>query len=141
MNVCTPMAGVVRVRRLVLDAMLAEARIHPGIECCGLLAGREGLISTAFPARNALASATAYEIAPKELFALFRRMREEGLEHLGIYHSHPNGENSPSPSDVERAYYPDAAYFIIAPQADHSTAVRAFRIAGGKAGELKIETA
>ena len=40
-----------------------------------------------------------------------REMRAAGLELLGIYHSHPNGENEPSPRDVELAYYPEAAYF------------------------------
>src|ERR1700693_2788685 len=110
--------SVIRIERLLLDTLLAEARCEPGVECCGLLAGTDGVISVVLPARNALASATAYEIAPAELFALFRRMRQEGLDHLGVYHSHPNTDNAPSPTDIERAYYSDAAYFIVSPQPD-----------------------
>jgi [CysO sulfur-carrier protein]-S-L-cysteine hydrolase len=131
--------NVVQVHRAVLDTLLTAARWDPQIECCGLLAGRDGVISVVLPARNALASATAYEIEPAELFALFRRMREERLELLGIYHSHPDTDNAPSASDIERAYYPDAAYFIVSPQADASRPIRAFRIAGGRAVELAIE--
>jgi proteasome lid subunit RPN8/RPN11 len=132
-------ASVIRIQRQVLATLLAEARREPQIECCGLLAGRDGVISVLLPARNALASATAYEIEPTELFSLFRRMREERLEHLGIYHSHPQGDNAPSPRDLQRAFYPDAAYFILSPQPDAPQPVRAFRTANGRATELVIE--
>jgi [CysO sulfur-carrier protein]-S-L-cysteine hydrolase len=131
----------IRIERQVLQHLLTQARWDPLIECCGFLAGRDGVVSAIVPARNALVSATAYEIAPDELFALFRRIREKGLEHLGIYHSHPNSDNAPSPTDIERAYYPDAAYFIVSPQPDATRPVRAFRIAGGRVDELQIEVA
>lgn len=128
-----------RITRPAFDSLLAEARANPHIECCGLLAGRDGLISAVLPAKNALQSATAYEIAPEELFALFRRMRSEALEHLGIYHSHPQSENVPSPSDLERAFYPEAAYLIICPNADASRSIRAFRVIEGRALELSLQ--
>jgi proteasome lid subunit RPN8/RPN11 len=139
MSPVTEMSGVIRVERQVLDELLTQARHDPLIECCGLLAGREGVISVILPARNALSSATAYEIPPAELFALFRRMRQEAFDHLGIYHSHPNSDNAPSPTDIELAYYPDATYFIVSPRPDAPRPVRAFRIAGGKVDELEIE--
>ena len=121
-----------------MEEMLRIARSEPVMECCGLLAGVGGVITKIFPAKNALASPTAYEVAPQELFPLFRRMREEGLEHLGIYHSHPASENFPSPSDIELAGYPNEAYFIISllPNAPHP--VRAFSIRDGRVEELEI---
>jgi len=124
----------------ILDAMLQDARRQPGAECCGLLAGHGGIINAIFPAENALASPNAYEIAPRELFALFRHMREEHLEHLGIYHSHPAGENRPSARDIEQAFYPDAAYFIISPQLEAPKPIRAFSIRDGRAEELELVT-
>lgn len=133
------MSDLVLITRAACDRLVAEARANPNIECCGLLAGRGGVISAVLPAKNALRSATAFEIAPEELFALFRCMRSEELEHLGIYHSHPKGENFPSPSDLECAFYPDAAYFIICPDAAASRAVRAFRIIEGRVRELQLE--
>jgi [CysO sulfur-carrier protein]-S-L-cysteine hydrolase len=111
----------------------------PEVECCGLLAGRGEVISVILPARESTQSASAYEVSPGELFSLFRRMRDEHLEHLGIYHSHPRGENSPSASDVALAYYPDAAYFILSPQEGAPRPVRAFRIADGRWSELTIQ--
>src|SRR5690242_7958505 len=133
------MDEVVRITRAAFDRPLAETRATPRIECCGLLAGRNGIISTVLPARNALQSASAYEIAPEELFSLFRRMRSESLEHLGIYHSHLTGENSPSPLDLERAFYPDVAHLIVSPNPAVPRPIRAFRIREGRAYELSLE--
>jgi proteasome lid subunit RPN8/RPN11 len=134
------MAGVVRVRAEILDRLLAEARHRPEIECCGLLGGRAGVISAVFPAHNTLSSPTAFEIAPEELFRLFREMRAAGLELLGIYHSHPAGSNAPSARDIERAYYPEAAYFIISPHKREEKTIRAFSIRDASVSELTIET-
>ncbi len=133
------MERIVRVRAEILARMGEEAQRVPNQECCGLLAGRAGVISVVFPARNALASATAFEIAPEDLFRFFRRMRAERLEHLGIYHSHPDGNNAPSSRDVESAYYPDVAYFILSPRPDAARAVRAFSIREAVVSELTIE--
>lgn len=119
--------------------MMEAARENPFVECCGLMAGRDGSISNVFPAQNVLASATAYEIAPQELFALFREIHSQNLKLLGIYHSHPRSENIPSPTDIARAYYPDAIYFIISPQADAPKPIRAFRICERNFTELLIE--
>lgn len=121
--------------------MLDEARRTPQEECCGLLGALSGIISGIFPARNAQASRTAYEIAPEELFPLMRRLRAAGLVLAAIYHSHPGGDNAPSPLDVERAYYPEAAYFILSPLPESLRPVRAFSIHNGRVTELTIEPA
>lgn len=133
------MTGRIRISNRVLAALLDCARAEPQAECCGLLGGREDLITRVFPATNTADNiATAYEIAPAELFRLMREIRSAGLELTGIYHSHPNGSNEPSPRDIARAYYPKLAYCIISPRAS-SAAVRAFAIRDGRVCELKIE--
>ena len=132
------MAERVLVRSEILREMMRHARREPEQECCGLLAGRDGVITSIFPAKNALASRTAYEIAPQDLFFLFRAIRDEGLTHLGIYHSHLATENVPSPRDIELACYPDQAYFILSPLADAPNPVRAFFIRDGGAREAEI---
>lgn len=120
--------------------MLEEARRRPEEECCGLLGGKNGIITKIFSSTNALASASAYEIAPAELLRQMREIRGAGLEMMGIYHSHPGGENRPSATDIERAYYPDAVYFIIAPAAGAAKGIRAFTIREGVASEIGIES-
>lgn len=122
----------VRVTKETVEQMREEARRTPHQECCGLLAGRDGVISQIYPAKNALASATEFEIAPAELFRIFRAMREAGMQHLGIYHSHPRGPGVPSAKDVEQAFYPEAAYFVIMGE------TRAFLIHEESVEELEI---
>jgi len=120
--------------------MASDALSDSARECCGLLAGREGLITHVFPAVNVASNpATTYEIAPQETFRRIREIRAAGLELLGIYHSHPNGKNEPSPRDIKSAYYPDAAYFIISPLAAVARPVRAFSIRDGRVRELEIQ--
>ena len=131
---------MVRIRREIVAAMRAEAAKTPEQECCGLLAGRGGIISEIFPARNAHANpATGYEIAPRELFQLMREIRARDLQLLGIYHSHPRGENLPSRSDVGQAFYPDTPYFILSPLPGAPQPIRAFLICDGEATEMTIE--
>jgi proteasome lid subunit RPN8/RPN11 len=130
----------VRVIRDIFDAMLAHARRESSVECCGLLAGHDGAITRIFPAANAAGNrATSYEIAPKEIFERMREMRAEGIEMLGIYHSHPNGKNQPSARDIDQAYYSEAAYFIVSALDDAEKPVRAFSIRDGHVTELEIQ--
>ena len=101
------MTDGIRIEREVLQLAGEHARRDPRAECCGMLAGSDGLITRAFPAANAARNpATEYEIAPKELFHLTREIRAAGLQLLGIYHSHPNGKNEPSPRDIAQAVLP-----------------------------------
>jgi proteasome lid subunit RPN8/RPN11 len=133
------MPNPIRVQDGVLFALQAHAQGGPHHERCGLLAGCEGVITRVLHAHNIAADpATQYEIAPAELFHLMREIRGAGLQLLGIYHSHPHGANEPSRTDVQRAYYPDVAYFIISPQPHEERPVRAFAIRDGAVSELNI---
>ena len=134
------MTARIRIAGELLPQLLTRSCQESSREVCGLLAGREGVITHIVPATNAAADpATSYEIAPEELFRLMREMRAARLELLGIYHSHPNGTNQPSPRDIERAYYPDAAYLIVSPLAAAARPVRAFSIRDGRVTELEIQ--
>jgi proteasome lid subunit RPN8/RPN11 len=144
------MAGTVHIPRKIEQRLIEFARRQPKEECCGLLAGRvvagsvltgNGFaITNVLPATNAAREpAKAYEIAPRELFDLMKEMRAGGLELLGIYHSHPNGKNEPSPRDIESAYYPEAVHFILSPLPGAPRPIRAFSIRDGRVEELAIE--
>jgi proteasome lid subunit RPN8/RPN11 len=130
----------VRILSSIGSQVVGHAHRNAAEECCGLLAGRDGVITQAFSATNIAASrATSYEIAPEELFRLMREFRGAGLTMMGIYHSHPNSKNEPSPRDVELAYFPDVPYFIISPQPNAPNPIRAFSIRGNGFTELQIE--
>jgi|SRR5271154_3069130 len=134
------MGVAVRIQREVSEELGKLVLREPSLECCGLLAGRDGVVTHVFPAENVASDpAKSYEIAPKEIFRLMREFRAAGLDFLGIYHSHPNGENQPSARDIELAYYSEETYFILSPRPDAAKPVRAFSIRDGRAIELEIE--
>lgn len=134
------MTSKVRIRRAILSSLLAQARLNPDLEVCGLLSGRDGEIIEIFPSANASDKPeTSYEIGPRELFASMRNLRRDKLELMGIYHSHPKTPNEPSAIDISKAFYPDVAYFIASPREGGDRPVRAFTIRDGVAKELQIE--
>ncbi len=136
------MKRAVRSRRKVYGQLLEHARRQPHRECCGILAGQNGLITRAFPAKNFAADPVRnYEITPREMVRLMGELRERRLELLGIYHSHPDWRdtNEPSPRDIALAYCSEAIYFIVTPRPYAVTPVRAFSIRDGRAIELEIQ--
>jgi proteasome lid subunit RPN8/RPN11 len=98
--------------------MIEQARREQPNECVGLLAGRlENLpwvqVIKRYPLVNELASPVEFLATPESLFQAVRDMRQEGLEIVGIYHSHPTSEPVPSKKDRERSYGPEVVNFII----------------------------
>lgn len=141
------MTNSIQIQGDVLQSLIGHARQNPRVECCGFLAGRDGIISCAFPAENIAANpATSYEVATKEIVQMMREIRAAGLEMSGIYHSHPNGRGEPSETDIATVGYPEVAYFIISlaanananADANANAVVRAFLIRDGQVTELKL---
>ena len=92
------------------DAMVAACiRALPN-EGCGLLLGTlEGLVHEVVPSPNIADSAKVYEIDPTVFAAsVAARADDEGLEVIGVFHSHTHSEAYPSPTDVRQA--PDATW-------------------------------
>jgi proteasome lid subunit RPN8/RPN11 len=140
-NTLLAMPLAIQSRRKIYGQMLAHARRQPHRECCGILAGQNGVITQAFAAKNVAADPVRnYEIAPREIARLVAELRKRKLDFLGIYHSHPNWmeANEPSPTDIALAYFPDAAYFIVSPRPYAANPIRAFSIRDGRAMELEI---
>lgn len=104
------------IDRAVWEQMLVDVRQRSPQEACGLLGGKMvGDVYRArrvFPTTNTLHSPTRYRIEPSEQLAAFEQMEAEGLELVGIYHSHPHGPPLPSATDLAEAYYPETVYVI-----------------------------
>lgn len=118
--------------------MIAHAQAEMPNECCGLVAGQKGRIVRLYRARNAEQSPVHYNVAPKELLAIYNDIEARGWELLGIYHSHPHSEAYPSATDVRLAAWPDALYFIVSLRDPKQPVLRAFHVVGGVIEEEKI---
>jgi len=83
-------------------------------EGCGLLLGTvDGVVADVVASRNVAASAKVYEIDPKVLLQTFRRADDEGLEVMGVFHSHTHSPAYPSATDIRQAPDPDWHYVLI----------------------------
>ena len=116
----------------LLDEVIAHAREALPNECCGLLAGRVendvGIVTTRFTVANDLASPTAYHTNARDLLAAFRAMREDKLDVLAIYHSHPTSDAVPSRRDVAENTYGETVVHLIVGLAHATPDVKAWWI-------------
>jgi proteasome lid subunit RPN8/RPN11 len=107
---------IIQINRRDWEIMRLDVSVRSPEEACGVLAGRQKgeLYQTvyALPTTNLLHSPTRYRIDPVEQLAAFNQMDAQELVLVGIYHSHPNGPDGPSPTDIAEAYYPEAVYLI-----------------------------
>ena len=129
------------IEKHYIDSMIAHARREAPLECCGVLAGRDGRVLKLFQAGNAEHSRYSYNIEPQELFNINRECDENGWQFLAIYHSHPESAAYPSPTDVRLAFWPESLYFIVSLSSPENPEVRAFRIRDGAVTEEEIEIA
>lgn len=83
-------------------------------EGCGFLAGTAVTVTRHYPIENHLHSPTAYQMAPAAQLTAMQAAEAAGMTLLAIYHSHPKGPATPSPTDVAQAFYPSLAHVIIA---------------------------
>jgi proteasome lid subunit RPN8/RPN11 len=107
-------------------------------EACGLLGGEGGTVRRVYPVENILHSPWEYQMDPQRQVEVMLEIEGAGWELVGIYHSHPGGPPLPSAADVARAYYPDSAYVILAPE-NGEWRGRAFRIEEGRVDEAPLK--
>jgi proteasome lid subunit RPN8/RPN11 len=123
---------MLKIPKSIYDQIQAHAKAEAPNECCGLLAGRNGMVEKIYTITNTHHSPVSYMIDPKEQFAAFKEMRAMETDLLAIYHSHPETAAYPSATDVRLAYYPDAVYIIISLQNRTRSVVNAYRIVDNK---------
>ena len=109
----------------VLEKCIDEIRQHGArdypYECCGLLLGRfepngSKLVTEIYPISNAreeAAKRNRFLIQPEELLRGEQYARDNRVEVVGFYHSHPDSPAVPSQYDLEHAW-PQYSYIIVA---------------------------
>lgn len=98
------------------EVMRAHVQSVAPLEACGLLAGsiagKDFEVSKVIPATNIDRSPVRFRMDPAEQLAAFEWIDANELELVGIYHSHPNGPEFPSATDLSEAWYPQAISLI-----------------------------
>jgi len=137
--------------RPLYEILIAHAKAEAPNECCGLLGGRNGEITHIYRIRNLEDSDRIQELKiprdrtmryfmdDRQMMDAMTNMRDNDLELLVIYHSHPRTEAYPSATDIRLAYYPDSQYLIISLRNPHSPEANLFRIFDGKVSPSKLK--
>jgi len=119
--------------------IVAHAMRDAPRECCGIIAGRDGVPMTLYETRNVAAGNRFYEIDPAQLIDLeFRELPAQDVEIVAIYHSHPESPAYPSATDVELAFWPDAVFLICSLANRDRPEIRGFRIRDGAIHEVRL---
>jgi proteasome lid subunit RPN8/RPN11 len=120
------------------DSMIATCVRALPDEGCGLLLGTSsGEVARVVASPNVAHSAKIYEIEPKVMLRASREADAEGLEIIGVFHSHTHSEAYPSPTDIRQAPDPGWHYVLVSLR-DVPAVVRSYRIRGGEVTEEEI---
>jgi proteasome lid subunit RPN8/RPN11 len=136
------MAVIVRLKQEHLDAMIAHALEDAPVECCGVLAARDGAVVAVHRMKNTENSPYRFNIHPLEFKRLSDAIEEAGQEVAGFYHSHTGSEARPSPTDIRAMgpfFGPPIVHFVIGVAEREQPHARVFFIEGTVANEHVYE--
>ena len=108
---------ILQLQRRHVDLLKQEAKkVHP-VEACAMLFGKlsqnEAVVEKVEFAPNELQSTVMFEIDPVKVAAAFTEAEEEGLDFIGLFHSHP-APSVPSPIDLKcMKLWGDALWLIL----------------------------
>ena len=91
-----------------------------------MLAGIYGRIEKFYPMANTDQSGEHFMMDPREQFSVIKQIRNQRLELLAIYHSHPESPARPSAEDIRPALTPDVIYVIVSLMNRQSRKPKAF---------------
>ena len=133
-----------------LDGVLYKEIVEQGLrefpnECCGLIAAVGDVPTKGFPMKNADASPATYRLDGTEQLRVFDQMEQAGLDLWAIYHSHTHSEAYPSPTDIQRAHYPDGSptypgirYLLLSLEERAKPVLRSFLFVDGEVTEEEL---
>ena len=122
---------------LAYAEMIGNAYDGYPLEACGLLVGKGFKVHRFVGCTNEAASARVYSIPGKELLRAEMAAEGEGLEIIGVFHSHTHSEPYPSPTEVAQAPDPGWFYVIVSLKRE-APEPRCYRIIDGTITEVTI---
>jgi len=97
----------------VAKRLLAEAQEAFPCEYSALLAGRGNTITQHVPLRAHSSTPRRFQWDGASLIEALRSIERNGLEWLGVLHTHPHTPPLPSPADVREWHYPQLSYWVL----------------------------
>jgi proteasome lid subunit RPN8/RPN11 len=136
---------VLRITKIVYDAIRTHGEETYPYECCGALLGRPSgdgwQIEASVKAGNTRTDSAhnRYQIAPVELVKIEREARQQGLSIGGFYHSHPDHPAQWSQTDFAEAHWLGCSYVITAVEQGRAAVTNSFLLAGTTEEDKQFE--
>ena len=105
------MLEVLKLKPRHLQTMRRHVAAQAPLEACGLLAGKQDSVEAVLRIHNAEQSPVRFRMDAQEQYKAFEWMDTHGLNLVGIFHSHPSGPETVSPTDIAEAAY-DVVHII-----------------------------
>ena len=120
-----------------LQEMIAHVDAQLPLEACGLLAGKGSSVESVLVVENQAQSPVRFVMDPIGQLQAFEWIESNGLDLLAIFHSHPTGPETVSPTDIEDSAY--AVVNVILARVDGGWRTRGFWIEDGGFEEVSLE--
>ncbi len=121
-----------------MQQMIAHVASQVPLEACGLLAGKNSQVESVIEVTNQAQSPVRFVMDSIEQLHAFEWIESQGLDLLGIYHSHPAGPETVSPTDIADSAY--AVVQVILSRANGDWRIRGFWIENDGYYEVPLET-
>jgi proteasome lid subunit RPN8/RPN11 len=131
--------------RALYDDLRAHGEATYPNECCGILLGHADAdalrVTQLLRAGNTRTDSAhnRYNIAPSELIAAQRQARDQGLDIVGFYHSHPDHPAQWSTTDFAEAHWFGCAYVITSIAQGKATDTNSFLLTGTTEDDKRLE--
>jgi proteasome lid subunit RPN8/RPN11 len=131
------MIKVLKLKAEHWRAMRRHVSSQAPLEACGLLAGKQDSVENVLRVRNADQSPLRFRMDAQEQYQAFEWIDAHGLDLVGIFHSHPSGPETASPTDIAEAAY--EVVHVIWSRTRRTWGARGFWIEKGQVTEVDLE--
>jgi proteasome lid subunit RPN8/RPN11 len=121
-----------------LQKMISHVQSQAPFEACGLLAGRNFAVEAVIEVANQAHSEVRFVMDPLEQLQALEWIDSNGLDLLGIYHSHPAGPETVSPTDISQAAYAVVYVVLACAEGSQTWRARGFWVEDGESSEVDL---
>ncbi|MFL2764301.1 MAG: M67 family metallopeptidase [Dehalococcoidia bacterium] len=111
-------------------------------ECCGILAGKNDIISNIYLIKNTANSPYRYLMDSRDFLNADKNVRDKNIDFIAFYHSHTHSKAYPSDTDVRMAVesgWTDIIYALISLEDKDNPVLKIFLISeSGNISEEKL---
>mgnify|MGYP001441295458 CR=1 FL=1 len=120
---------MLKIPEKIMTELIRHAKDHLPSESCGYLAGENNEVKKLIKMTNMDDLPDHFTFDPKEQFAALKLARNEGLQLISVYHSHPSSAARPSEEDLKLLKDPNMIYVIVSLETPAGD-VKAYQISG-----------